>query len=377
MVMMLLGQSTILTPLQQSASAQTEDSHVQFVSNVEMIKGHMAQAVANKEKSELALAKAHASHPIAEHYSLIQSEIEENDAQLNSQLKAALDGLAGNVDTMLGADFKSETDRISKLLDDAVSRVIPSRETKDAKFNAQVVIALVSQTEEEYEEGVNEGKIVAMVEYQDAQAFRTRANTIFNQITGSLSPHEVEVASDFFANLESSMNKMEDFGKIEAQIDGIKNEIREGSGLAAESDEGSSDEVSTVQYIQNVRDLLKQVSIEYNKGNLTGAEDLATTAYLDNFEHVEIELVRHNATDLKAETEQMLRVELRDMIKNRAAPEQIDNHIGSINAKLDQAVTVVPEFPVGIAAVAVALVLAAVVLSGRFRTASTFGTKPI
>jgi len=185
---------------------------------------------------------------------------------------------------------------------------------------------------------------------------------IFNQIANNLSAHEVEIAADFFKDLESSMNNTEDISRIEAEIDGIKNEVREGAGLPAESDE-SSGAVSTVQYIQNIRDLLKQLSVEYKDGNFTGSEQLATTAYLDNFEHVEIELVRHNATDLKEETEQMLRVELRDMIKNRVASEQIDSHISSINVKLDQAVTIVPEFPIGITAVAMASIQGIVLLA--------------
>lgn len=363
----LLAIAAIVIPIQKSAYAQTNDLDVQFVSIVEMIKGHMAQAVANKEKNDLPLAKAHSGHPIAEHYSALQSEIEDHDTLLDSQLKMSLDGLAGNVDTMTAADFKIETERISKLLDDAVSRVIPSSETSDAKFNAQVIIALISQAEQEYEEAVLDGKIIAMVEYQDAQAFRMRANVIFDQIASDLSAHEVEITSDFFENLELSMNNIEDISRIEAEIDGIKNEVREGAGLPAESDE-SGGAVSTVQYIQNIRDLLNQLSVEYKNGNFTSAEQLATTAYLDNFEHVEIELVRHNATDLKAEIEHMLRVELRDMIKNRVASEQIDSQISSINVKLDQAVTVVPEFPIGITAVAMASVIAVVLLASRFRT---------
>jgi hypothetical protein len=372
---MLLATTAILIPIQRSAYAQTSDLHVQFVSNVEMIKGHMAQAVANKDKNDLVLARAHSGHPIAEHYSVLQSEIEDHDSQLQSQTKTALDGLAGNVDVMTAADFKIETERISELLDDAVSKVIPASETEEVKFNAQVIIALISQTEQEYEEAVHDGKIVAMVEYQDAQAFRVQAKMIFDQIADNLSEHEVEIAQDFFEDLESSMNNTEDISRIEAQIDGIKNEVREGAGLPAESDEGN--EVSTAQYIQNIRDLLMQLSVEYKNGNFTGAEQLATIAYLDNFEHVEIDLVRHNATDLKEETEQMLRVELRDMIKNRVASEQIDNHISTINSKLDQAVTVIPEFPIGVAVVAMASVIALVLLANRFRIGTSFGKSSI
>jgi hypothetical protein len=358
---------TIAIPMQKPVYAETSDPDVRFVSNVEMIKGHMAQAVANKEKNDLELAKAHASHPIAEHYSAVQSQIGEHDAQLNSQLKTALDGLAGNVDTMTVANFKADTERISKLFDEAVSKVIPTSEAKDSKFNAKVIITLLSRAEKEYEEAVHDGKISAMVEYQDAQAFRARANTIFNLVANNMSTHEVEIAVDFFTNLESSMNNIDDISKIKAQIDGIKNEVREGAGLPAESDESRAG-VTTIQYIQNVRDLLKQLSAEYKNGNFTGAEELATTAYIDHFEHVEVDLVKYNATELKEETEQMLRVELRDMIKNRAAAEQIDNHIDSINAKLDQAVVVVPEFPIGVMVVFMASLIAVIVFATRLRT---------
>jgi hypothetical protein len=375
-VAILFAAASITILMQRPLHAQQSDPDVQLVSNVEMIKGHMAQAVANKEKNDLVLAKAHAGHPLAEHYSIVQSQVEQHDAQLDSQLKAALDTLAGNVDTMAIANFKAETDRIGKLLDEAVSKVIPASEARDIKFNAKVIIAILTQAEKEYEEAVHDGEIAAMVEYQDAQAFRVQANNIFDLVADELSAHEVEIAADFFNNLESSMNSIEDVSKIAAEIDGITNEVREGAGLPAESDP-SGDQVTAIQYIENIRELLKQLSVEYKNGNFTGAEQLAITAYLDNFEYVEVELVRHNATDLKEETEQMLRVELRDMIKNRASSEQIDNHIVSINAKLDQAVIVVPEFSLGMTALIITSLMALTILASRVRKARSHGNGTI
>lgn len=96
---------------------------------------------------------------------------------------------------------------------------------------------------------------------------------------------------------------------------------------------------TTLQYIQNAKQLLKQASIEYQKGNTTGADTLSTTAYLDNFEYVEPVLIQHNAIDLKEQTEQMMRVQLREMIKSNAAADQIDSQINAIIQKLDQAAT--------------------------------------
>jgi hypothetical protein len=87
----------------------------------------------------------------------------------------------------------------------------------------------------------------------------------------------------------------------------------------------------------SARNLLKQVAVEYQRGNHTGAEELATSAYLNNFEYVEADLMKHNAKALSDQIEQMMRVELRNKIKNNAPSEQIDFQIKAINTKFDEA----------------------------------------
>jgi hypothetical protein len=119
-----------------------------------------------------------------------------------------------------------------------------------------------------------------------------------------------------------------------------------------------------VQYIENVKDLLERVSTEYRLDNYTGADRLAVAAYLDNFEHVEGPLLNANQPQLKNDIENMLRVQLRDMIKQRVTPEQLDAHIEAINVKLVQAIHVVPEFPVT-AMVAIASVIGMMIAASR------------
>jgi hypothetical protein len=94
---------------------------------------------------------------------------------------------------------------------------------------------------------------------------------------------------------------------------------------------------SSKQYIENTKRLLQQVSLEYKDGNHTAAEELATTAYLDNFEFVEIDLVKHNAKALSDQIEQMMRVQLREMIKTQVSQDKIDSQIKAIDSKLDEA----------------------------------------
>lgn len=139
-------------------------------------------------------------------------------------------------------------------------------------------------------------------------------------------------------------------------------------------DSGASATTTGLQYIQNARDLLKQASTQYRAGNVTGAEALATTAYLDNFEFVESELEQRNATELKEETEQLMRVELIGLIKDGADPQAVDDKIAEINAKLDEAIVVVPEFPAIIQLMLVASIIAGMIyLNKRHQSGIGFG----
>lgn len=121
--------------------------------------------------------------------------------------------------------------------------------------------------------------------------------------------------------------------------------------------------IDSTQYIENVSDLLKSVSSEYKAGNFNYAEELAKTAYLDNFEYVESDLVKNGAGELKEEIEQMMRVELLAMIKNRASQEEIDTKIMAIDNKLTEAYAKVPEFPLGATLVLTSLVGAIIAIT--------------
>lgn len=101
-------------------------------------------------------------------------------------------------------------------------------------------------------------------------------------------------------------------------------------------------------YIENARELLKQASSEYQAGNYERADELVKEAYLDNFEYVEVPLEKNGAGELKEDIEESMRLDLRDMIKNRASQDDIDAKILEIDDKLSDAYAKVPEFPFGV-----------------------------
>lgn len=99
--------------------------------------------------------------------------------------------------------------------------------------------------------------------------------------------------------------------------------------LGQSQDTGQNKTASTsdpaISYAQTARELLNQTKMEYSTENSTGAEELATTAYLDNFEYVEPALEEKGAGVLMEQIEGMMREELRNMIKNNVSLEELDS----------------------------------------------------
>jgi hypothetical protein len=95
-----------------------------------------------------------------------------------------------------------------------------------------------------------------------------------------------------------------------------------------------------ITYAQTAIQLLNQIEMEYSTGNPTGAEKLATKAYLENFEQVESPLEEKDAGELKEQIEDMMREDLRGLIKNNASTEEVKTHINATEAKLVEAISI-------------------------------------
>ena len=91
-----------------------------------------------------------------------------------------------------------------------------------------------------------------------------------------------------------------------------------------------------VKIIEDIQVLLNKILDEYKAQNYTGAEELATVAYLENYEYVEAPLAEKNE-ELMEETEIMLREDLSTAIEEKAPVERVQQLINNINGNLDQA----------------------------------------
>jgi hypothetical protein len=311
-----------------------------FESNVEQIRGHIEQAIINKEADNNTLAKAHTLHPIEEIYSSLAAEISSTDPSLNQSLSSSLNELSNTVDNSTVEEFKTRATDLSGLLNETISKVVPTEHRNNATFNLTVVADLLSVADVEYKEAVENDTVKEIVEYQDGQAFISRAQSVFNQTAPMISQEEsaeVEEINSFFSDLENAVQSKADPEVVTNSIRAIVHEISEVTGISEENlspTAGSSGD--PVVIISEIRNLLNQTLDAYKNQDYSGAETLAIQAYLDNFEFIEDPIAERDEA-LMENTEVLLREDLRQLIQDRVPIEQIQQHIDKINSNLDQA----------------------------------------
>jgi hypothetical protein len=316
---------------------------VEFVSSIEQIRGHLEQALINKESGNNTLAQTHSLHPIEEVYSSIEDQLVNQNSTLNQTLSGALQNLSSPVTNATLQDFESQIDYVNMLLNNSVQAVVPSSElNNNPAFNASVVGHLLHLAGHEYEEAVANGTIIEVVEYQDAQAFIHRAESIFKSSASRINQtlaHEVEEVNEFFSNLNGAVNNRDNPETVETTVNGIIHGLAEITGLSESQiigEEAGAEEQDHIAIINNIKSLLTRLIAAYESQDYQGAESIATEAYLDNYEYIEIPLAQRDQ-QLMEQTEIMLREELRQIITDRVPIEQIEQHITMINANLDRA----------------------------------------
>lgn len=210
---------------------------VKFVSSIEHIRGHLDQALVNKESGNNTLALTHAFHLIEEElYSNIEDQLANQSSVLNQTLSAVLRNFPSSARDANLQDFEDQIGYVNMLLNGSVQAVVPSLEFNNSSaFNASIVGQLLDLAEDEYEEAVANGIIIEIPEYQVAQAFIHRAESMFNSSASRINQsmvHEVQAVNAFFWILNSSVNNIDNPETIDATIHAIRHMLMEITGLS-------------------------------------------------------------------------------------------------------------------------------------------------
>ena len=324
----------------QSSFAQINNTqsngtdYTNFHSNIEQIIGHIEKAVYNKNIDNNTLAYSHTSHPIDEVLSLIAIPLNNSDSKLNGTYIDELYSLSNSVspqgpNNATKEEFSKQAQSLVDLSNKVIATVIPAKTLNNTDHNITVIQSLLTTSGGEYEEGVKDGKITLILEYQDGSAFMDRAHKLFNA-TKSIS-NEREEISTLFNNLTNSVQQQKNPAETEQIINEINTKLSKSSTTPYTPT--STNEKSSADYISNIRSLLNQVTSAYSANDAIKAKELATTAYLDNFEFLEKPIGK----ELADQGESLLREKLRTQIDNNAPIDQIKQTISEINIVLDKA----------------------------------------
>ena len=314
----------------KSVPAFAHEEHTEFITNVEYIKGHLQQAIANKQAGNTTLAVAHATHPIEEVFALMQGPLEDVSPQRAADLEEALEALPNTIQSDTVQTLTQKVSDISGMMDEAIV-LYAGEEAEELVTKAGVIKGLLETAGIEYSEAVEDGQIIEMIEYQDASAFIDRANVTFSTIQSEIEAAEAEEIADYFAQLSGGLETMADPENIQTLVDGIIHEFEEAFGLD-EHDSGYDGQA----YIDRIIELLDEAVAAYEAGDAQEAKALAIEAYLDNYEFIEAD-IEEDDPELMEKIETDIRIDLVSMIDDGRPASEIELHVSMIKGDLETA----------------------------------------
>ena len=157
------------------------------------------------------------------------------------------------------------------------------------------------------------------------------SHTLFlnsEQILQSMNKTDTNQQSElklYFGQLQTQIENKEQFVQVGNTVTEIQNNLL-----------GTRVSYSKSNLYDVIRGLYKQVLVAVDAGDYDKANELAITAYLDNFEFLEPDL-RSVAPDFEHKLELNMREDLRSSISSHKSPEYIHTEMAGILADLDKA----------------------------------------
>ena len=203
--------------------------------------------------------------------------------------------------------------------------------------------------------------------------FITRATEKFDAVKADLSAIAEEETDEVEQDLATIADTVESMGETQVVSDTVQHaqsELRAILEASGDEDEG----LDGWGYIDKIHELLDQSLAAYQAGSYEEARNLAREAYLDNYEFIEDDIAQDDR-ELMEEIEIDMRVDLVQMIDDRAPASEVEEHVDLIKSNLEVARAVVtPEFPFAI--IAIAATMAIVIAMVRFNGISRLHRTP-
>ena len=350
-----------------AAMGKAGADRLDFGAALEETLGHFKALEDNLDAGDGLLAATHATHPVAELYDAMKPTLAAADPDLDRRLGAILGELRDTASTSVSRSAaQSAIEDAVDAVEDARMAVVGEYLSSDPEFKLALMTTLLETSVAEYGEAVSGGTITEMAEFQDGSAFVWRAERILNTMEGDLDDGDYGRLHGIFDEVNEAYDQRLDPSVVDERTGSLLSEI---DGMLGVS--GERDEVSLLDYVDNINALLEDARAEYAAGNADLALSYATKAYLDNYEFLEVPLMEAGERELMEEIEVMLREELRAMIKAGAPASEVGAQIDAILIKMEAVAVIVPEFGAMAAVVLAAAVASALALTARSRLAGS------
>jgi maltose-binding protein MalE len=126
-------------------------------------------------------------------------------------------------------EFNTQAQKINGLVNQTVKQVVPVETGNNSTFGFAVVADLLSIASEEYGEAVENGMIKEIVEYQDGQAFVSRAQDLMVQASSTGLPQEktpeIQETNKLFSDLNTAIEDKSSPELVDTSIRAIIHEI--------------------------------------------------------------------------------------------------------------------------------------------------------
>ena len=258
------------------------------------------------------------------------------------------------------AQARNALDAARDVVEIARSTVVGDDLSNDTDFKMDLIKGLLETSVAEYGEGVQNGAITQMAEFQDGSAFVWRSQQIFEEIKPEIGLNEAEVIEAFYDELWDAYDATADPDNVSLLAAGIIEEINKILGTTETQND-------LLYYVETINVLLEDARVEYRQGNTDIALSHVTRAYLDNYEFLEGPLIKAGQRELMEEVEIMIREDLRETIRSGAPVSQVDAKIDAILEKMDEVAVIVPEFGAMAAIVLAVSVVAILAVTSRLR----------
>lgn len=186
-------------------SSGAVSSHVEYVRNVEEVRGHLTSSMELKRRERDEDAELHAGHG-SDYFAAVLPSVRDANPELATRLRGRLRAVQDHVSTDDAAAYESFiTNEVFPLLDEAVTIVVPAEDRNSIEFQTEVLNALAGRIADEYSAAITtDGSIELMGEYWDARGFLSRVESRHSATDGLGS-----TAADALDTLRSEIEAVE------------------------------------------------------------------------------------------------------------------------------------------------------------------------